>query len=36
MLLQLSNFGNDLNIICPEEWVDFKTKRTSDEMRVIV
>lgn len=34
MLLQLSNFGNDLNIICTEECVDFKTKGTSGEMRV--
>jgi proliferating cell nuclear antigen len=34
MLLQLSNFGNDLNIICAEEWADFKTKGTSGEMRV--
>ena len=35
MLLQLSNFCNDLNIICSEEWVEFKTKGTSDEMSVI-
>jgi len=34
MLSQLSNFGNDLNIICNEEYVDFKTKGTSGEMRV--
>ena len=34
MLLQLSNFGNDLNIICTDECVDFKTKGTSGEMRV--
>jgi proliferating cell nuclear antigen len=34
MLLQLSNFGNDLNIICIDECVDFKTKGTSGEMRV--
>ena len=31
---QLSNFGNDLNIICTDECVDFKTKGTSGEMRV--
>jgi len=34
MLLQLGNFGNDLNIICTDECVDFKTKGTSGEMRV--
>jgi proliferating cell nuclear antigen len=34
MLLQLSNFGNDLNIICAEECVDFITKGPSGEMRV--
>lgn len=34
MLSQLNNFGNDLNIICNEECVDFKTKGSSGEMRV--
>lgn len=34
MLSQLSNFGNDLNIICGDEYADFKTTGTSGEMRV--
>lgn len=34
MLSQLSNFGDDLNINCYDEFVDFKTKGTSGEMRV--
>ena len=31
---KINNFGNDLNIICNEECVDFKTKGSSGEMRV--
>lgn len=34
MLSQLSNFGNDLNIKCSDDCVDFSTKDTSGEMRV--
>ena len=34
MLSQLSNFGDDININCSENCVDFKTKGTSGEMRV--
>ena len=34
MLSQLSNFGNDLNIVCGDEYADFKTTGTSGEMRV--
>jgi proliferating cell nuclear antigen PCNA len=34
MLAQLSNFGNDLNIKCSQECVDFKTNGDSGEMRV--
>jgi len=34
MLSQLSNFGDDINIKCSENCVDFKTKGTSGEMRV--
>jgi proliferating cell nuclear antigen len=34
MLSQLSNFGDDLNIICSDDFVDFKTKGNSGEMRV--
>lgn len=34
MLSQLSNFGDDLNINCYDDFVDFKTKGTSGEMRV--
>ncbi len=34
MLSQLSNFGDDLNIKCSDDFVDFKTKGTSGEMRV--
>jgi len=36
MLSQLSNFGNDITIICGEECLDFKTTGTSGEMRVNV
>jgi proliferating cell nuclear antigen len=34
MLSQLSNFGDNLNIKCSDDFVDFKTKGTSGEMRV--
>ena len=34
MLSQLSNFGNDLNIKCSQDCVDFKTTGDSGEMRV--
>jgi proliferating cell nuclear antigen len=34
MLSQLSNFGDDINIKCSDECVDFKTNGTSGEMRV--
>ena len=34
MLSQLSNFGDDLNIKCSQECVDFKTNGDSGEMRV--
>jgi proliferating cell nuclear antigen len=34
LLSQLSNFGDDLNIICSDDFVDFKTKGNSGEMRV--
>lgn len=34
MLSQLSNFGDDLNIKCSEEFVDFKVSGDSVEMRV--
>jgi proliferating cell nuclear antigen len=34
MLSQLSNFGDDININCSEDCVDFKTNGTSGEMRV--
>lgn len=34
MLSQLSNFGDDINIKCSQEYVDFKTNGTSGEMRV--
>ena len=34
MLSQLSNFGSDINIKCSDEYVDFKTKDTSGEMRI--
>jgi len=34
MLSQLSNFGDDLNIKCSEECVDFKASGNSVEMRV--
>jgi len=34
MLSQLSNFGDDLNIKCTDDFVDFKTTGTSGEMRV--
>jgi proliferating cell nuclear antigen len=34
MLSQLSNFGDDLNITCSDDFVDFKTKGNSGEMRV--
>jgi proliferating cell nuclear antigen len=34
MLSQLSNFGDDLNIKCSDDFVDFKTSGTSGEMRV--
>lgn len=36
MLSQLSNFGDDINIKCSDDFVDFKTKGTSGEMRVNV
>lgn len=34
MFAQLSNFGDDINIICSDNCIDFKTKGTSGEMRV--
>jgi proliferating cell nuclear antigen len=34
MLSQLSNFGDDLNIKCSDDFVDFKTNGISGEMRV--
>ena len=34
MLSQLSNFGDDLNIKCYDDFVDFKSKGSSGEMRV--
>ena len=34
MLSQLSNFGDDININCSDNSVDFKTKGNSGEMRV--
>ena len=34
MLSQLSNFGDDINIKCSDDCVDFKTKGISGEMRV--
>ena len=34
MLSQLSNFGDDINIKCSDDFVDFKSKGTSGEMRV--
>ena len=34
MLSQLSNFGDDININCSDDYVDFKTKGNSGEMRV--
>jgi proliferating cell nuclear antigen len=34
MLSQLSNFGDDININCSEECVDFKTNGASGQMRV--
>jgi proliferating cell nuclear antigen len=34
MLSQLSNFGDDINIECAENYVDFKTNGSSGEMRV--
>jgi proliferating cell nuclear antigen len=34
MLSQLSNFGDDLNIKCSDDFVDFKTSGNSGEMRV--
>jgi proliferating cell nuclear antigen len=34
MLSQLSNFGDDINIKCSDNCVDFKTKGNSGEMRV--
>jgi proliferating cell nuclear antigen len=34
MLSQLSNFGDDLNIKCSEDCVDFKASGNSVEMRV--
>jgi len=34
MLSQLSNFGDDINIKCSDDCVDFKTNGTSGEMRV--
>ena len=36
MLSQLSNFGDDINIKCSDDFVDFKSKGTSGEMRVNV
>jgi proliferating cell nuclear antigen len=36
MFNNLSNFGDDININCSDEFVDFKTKGTSGEMRVNV
>lgn len=34
MISQLNNYGNDLLITCSENYVDFKTKGDSGEMRV--
>lgn len=34
MLSQLSNFGDDINIKCSDDYVDFKTNGNSGEMRV--
>lgn len=34
VLYQLSNFGDDINIKCSDDCVDFKTNGTSGEMRV--
>jgi proliferating cell nuclear antigen len=34
ILSQLSNFGDNINIICSDDYVDFKTKGNSGEMRV--
>lgn len=34
ILSQLSRFGDDINVVCTEDYVDFKTKDTSGEMRV--
>lgn len=34
IMSQLSNFGDDLNIKCSEECINFKTNGTSGEMRV--
>jgi len=34
MLSQLNNFGDDLNIHCSADYVDFKTSGNSVEMRV--
>ena len=34
MLSQLSNFGDDLNVKCSDDFVDFKTRGNSGEMRV--
>ena len=34
MLSQLHNFGDDLNILCSSDYVDFKTSGNSVEMRV--
>jgi proliferating cell nuclear antigen len=34
MLSQLSNYGDDLNVTCSDDFVDFKTKGNSGEMRV--
>jgi len=34
MLSQLNNFGDDININCSDDYVDFKTKGNSGEMRV--
>lgn len=34
MLSQLNNFGDDININCSDDCVDFKTKGNSGEMRV--
>ena len=33
-LSQLNNFGDDININCSDDYVDFKTKGNSGEMRV--